>query len=300
MVLQENQSGFDGVDGTIDNDFPGYTGAGFANPADTNGASINWRAYFDASVVKSFTFRYACTNDRTANLVINGVNVAAKVQFPSTGSFSTWEFVTVNCYAGTGAAAVKLQATSAAGLPNLDYLELIGGAPENTPPTLAAIASRTIGVGLTLNITNAANDLDVPAQMLTFSLLTAPASATIHPNSGVLSWRPLVTHANTTNNFSIRVADDGSPSLSATQSFDVTVTNLVKPQISTTVGGGNQLVLQVSGAGGPDYQIQSSTNLVNWSAVFTTNSPPMPFAWTNVSTGLPRNLFRVQAGPPLP
>jgi hypothetical protein len=179
-------------------------------------------------------------------------------------------------------------------------VELIGGGAENASPSLAAIGNRTIGVGQTLNITNSANDSDVPAQTLAFSLLAAPANAMLNTNSGVLSWRPLVTHANTTNNFSVRVSDNGTPSLSATQSFVVTVTNLVTPQIATASGGGNQLVLQVSGASGPDYQIQSSTNLINWSAVFTTNSPPMPFTWTNGNSSLPQNFFRIQAGPPLP
>jgi hypothetical protein len=300
LVIQENNSGFESVDGTIDNNYPGYTGAGFANTADTNGASIYWSTYFDSSVVKSLTFRYASTNDRTANLIVNGVNVASSIQFPSTGSFSVWDYITVYPNIGSGPAEVRLQSTTAAGLPNIDYVELIGGGAENAPPTLAAITNRTIGVGVTLNITNSANDSDLPAQTLTYSLLVAPTNATINTNSGVLTWRPLVTQASTTNNFTVRVADNGSPSLSATQNFVVTVTNLVKPQIAPPTGGGNQLVLQVSGASGPDYQIQSSTNLVNWSAVFTTNSPPMPFVWTNSDTTLPANFFRIQAGPPLP
>jgi hypothetical protein len=299
LVIQENQSGFDHVDGTIDNNFPGFVGAGFANPADTNGASIHWNAYFDASAVKSFTFRYASTNHRSANLIINGVNVATAIQFPATGSFATWDYVTVNAYVAPGAAEVKLQANSAAGLPNIDSLELIGGGPENTPPTLAAIANRMIGAGQTLSLTNSATDLDTPAQVLTFNLLAAPTNAVLNTNSGLLTWRPLVTQAGSVNPFAVKVADNGTPSLSATQSFVVTVTNLLPPQI-TSVSGVGALLLQVNGASGPDYQVQSSTNLTNWSAVFTTNAPPLPFTWTNANNNLPQNFFRVRVGPPLP
>jgi hypothetical protein len=86
--------------------------------------------------------------------------------------------------------------------------------------------------------------------------------------------------------------------MSATQSFVVTVTNLAKPVISSVTPLASQLVLQVNGASGPDYQIQSSTNLINWSAVYTTNAPAMPFAWTNSTTGSPLNFFRILAGPP--
>jgi hypothetical protein len=88
----------------------------------------------------------------------------------------------------------------------------------------------------------------------------------------------------------------------APQRFVVTVSPLVQPQFSpVSLMSGSQLVLQVNGASGPDYQIQASTNLVNWSAVLTTNSPPMPFVWTNnITNDPPVNFFRVLVGPPLP
>jgi hypothetical protein len=168
----------------------------------------------------------------------------------------------------------------------------------NKAPMLAAITNRTIGVGVTLNITNSATDSNVP---LTFSLLTAPTNAAINAGSGVLSWRPIVTQANTTNQFAVSVADSGTPSMSATQSFAVTVAPLARPAVSAMSPVAGQLVLQVSGDNGPDYQIQSSTNLVNWNGVFTTNSPPMPFVWTNnITSGPPMNFFRILVGPPFP
>jgi hypothetical protein len=298
LVIQENHSGFDSVDGSIDSNYSGFTGGGFANTTNTIGASIYWNAYFDSSVVKSFTFRYASTNDGTANLIINGVDVASDILFPSTGLMSVWDFVTVYAHVTPGDSEVRLQSTSGAGLPNLDYIELIGGGATNTPPALAAITHRTLGVGVTLTITNSATDGDVPAQTLTFSLLTSPTNALINTNSGVITWRPLVTQANTTNPFTVIVADSGTPSLSATQSFSATVSPLAKPQISMVALGNSQLALQINGDSGPDYQIQASTNLVNWSAVLTTNSPVMPFVWTNSNMSLPWNFFRIQVGPP--
>jgi hypothetical protein len=178
--------------------------------------------------------------------------------------------------------------------PVLQYVK-----PENTPPTLAAIANRTLGVGMTLSITNSATDGDAPAQTLTFDLLAGPTNAVLNPDNGVLTWRPLVSQANTTNLFTVMVADNGTPSLSATQSFVVTVNPLVRPVISATTLPAGQMVLQVTGASGPDYQIQASTNLVDWSAVFTAEAAPVPFAWTNSNTGLPMTFFRVVVGPPL-
>jgi hypothetical protein len=172
--------------------------------------------------------------------------------------------------------------------------------PANTAPALAAIPDQTIGVGVTMNITNSATDSDVPAQPLTFSLPTAPTNAVLNPSSGVLTWRPLVTQANSTNLFTVIVADNGTPSLSATQSFVVTVSPLVQPALSVPSLSSGQLTLQVNGASGPDYQIQASSNLVDWTAVFTTNAPLVPFFWTSDTTNGPANFFRIQVGPPLP
>ncbi|MGH7979308.1 MAG: carbohydrate-binding protein, partial [Limisphaerales bacterium] len=298
VIVQENSTGFAGVDGAIGNTYSGYTGAGYAVAANTNGAGINWNIYFDSSATKAFTFRYSGTNDGTANLFINGTNAASNILFPSTGMFTNWDYVTVYAYAGPGASSVRLQSANSLGLPYIDYVEITGGGAGTNLPVLAAIANQTIGVGMTLNITNTATDSDVAVKSLTYSLPTAPTNATLNANSGVLTWRPLVTQANTANLFTVKVAESGAPMKNATQSFTVTVTNLAPPQFSNVSAANGQLVLQVNGANGPDYQIQSSTNLVNWSAVFTANSPDMPFIWTNDTTGLPVNFFRIQAGPP--
>lgn len=171
--------------------------------------------------------------------------------------------------------------------------------PWNTAPALAAISDQTLGAGQTLNISIAATDGDVPAQTLTYALVTAPTNAAVNASSGVLTWRPLVTQANATNLFIVRVADNGTPSMSATQSFVAIVSPLVPPQFSTAWLAGSQFVVQVSGASGPDYQIQASTNLLDWGVVFTANAPPMPFVWTTgITNGPPRNFFRILAGPP--
>jgi hypothetical protein len=177
---------------------------------------------------------------------------------------------------------------------------LIGTAAANTSPTLAAISNRTIGAGITLNITNSATDIDSPAQTLAYSLPTRPVNASINASNGVIVWRPDVTQANAIYPFSVVVTDNGTPSLSATQNFSVTVTALQQPAISSLSAGVGKLAFQVNGDSGPDYQIQSSTNLTHWIAVFTTNSPPLPFSWTNSDFSSPAKFFRAKAGPPFP
>jgi hypothetical protein len=91
----------------------------------------------------------------------------------------------------------------------------------NLPPTLAAISNRTTAVGLTLTVATVASDPD--GDSLTFSLgAGAATNATINPTNGVFTWTPLPSQLGS-NFFRVIVTDSGSPSLSATQSFSVTV-----------------------------------------------------------------------------
>jgi len=178
---------------------------------------------------------------------------------------------------------------------------LIPPAPTNTPPVLASIGNQTVNVGQTVAFTASVTDTDQPPQTLTFNLLTSPGNAALNTNSGAFSWRPLVTQAGTTNAFTLKVADNGSPSLSATQSFTVTVNPLAQPGLSS-IGLSNGLIgFQVSGDIGPDYAVQGSTNLADWITLFVTNSPAMPFLWTDTNTAtLPAQFYRIKAGSPLP
>jgi hypothetical protein len=172
--------------------------------------------------------------------------------------------------------------------------------PVNTLPTLVPIANQTVNVGQTVAFTASATDTDQPPQTLTFSLLSGIGSATLNANTGAFAWRPAVTNANTTNSFALKVADNGSPILSATQSFTITVNPLPQPTVTSIVLNNGQMGFQVSGHAGPDYAMQVSLNLLNWSTLFITNSPAMPFTWTDTNAAtLPSRFYRIKVGPPL-
>jgi lysophospholipase L1-like esterase len=170
----------------------------------------------------------------------------------------------------------------------------------NPPPVLAAISNQTVNVGQPVAFTASATDTDQPPQTLTFALLAGATNATLNTNSGAFSFRPLVTQADTTNNFTLQVSDKGTPSLSATQSFSVAVNPLSAPGMSSISFAGGQPTFIVSGQSGPDYAIEASTNLAQWSSVFITNSPVLPFTWTDTVTNSPQRFYRIKLGPPLP
>jgi len=112
----------------------------------------------------------------------------------------------------------------------------------NSPPTLAALSNRKINEGQTLTFLALANDGDIPAQTLTFRLgANAPAGAGIDPVTGLFSWRPSNLQGGTNYPISVIAADNGVPSLSATQTFLVTVRDIVA-DLSLQVGNTNLYV----------------------------------------------------------
>jgi hypothetical protein len=100
----------------------------------------------------------------------------------------------------------------------------------NTAPELAPIEDQTVNLGRTLTVPVEAADAEVPPQTLTFSLLPGgPAGAAVDPASGVFTWTPTEANGVGTYLVRVRVSDNGSPSLSATQSFSVLVLDAKPP-----------------------------------------------------------------------
>jgi len=91
----------------------------------------------------------------------------------------------------------------------------------NVAPVLVAITNRTVTAGDTVSLTATATDSDLPPNNLTFSIANGPAAASITPG-GAFTWATTTQDVGTVS-IGIRVTDDGTPSLSATQFFSVTV-----------------------------------------------------------------------------
>src|SRR5437667_8084512 len=92
----------------------------------------------------------------------------------------------------------------------------------NSAPVLPTQTDRTIAELTTLTVTNTASDGDLPANVLSYQLVSPPAGASIS-SSGVISWTPTEAQGPSTATLTTIVSDDGTPSRSATNSFTVTV-----------------------------------------------------------------------------
>ena len=167
----------------------------------------------------------------------------------------------------------------------------------NTPPTIASMPNQTVNAGVTLTLTNTASDSDLPAQTLAFSAAnTFPTGATVNSANGVFKWRPLVSQAGTASTIRVQVTDNGTPNLSATNSFLVTVNPITAPTMGPVSDSGNQVQVTVNGPQGPDYTVLTSTNLTAWSVLYTTNSPSLPFVIMDSNTA-PKKFYEIQIGP---
>ncbi len=116
----------------------------------------------------------------------------------------------------TNPAAVNAQSLSAT-----NSFSVVVAAIHNGP-ALSTQATRTVDELTMLVVTNAATDGDIPALALSYHLENSPTNATIDTN-GVIRWTPDEACGPATNIIQAVVSDDGSPSLSATNTITVVI-----------------------------------------------------------------------------
>src|SRR5439155_816059 len=84
--------------------------------------------------------------------------------------------------------------------------------------------------------TASATDTDVPGQTLSFSLVGAPSGAGIDAATGVFTWTPSEAQGPGSFSFTVRVTDDGSPSLYDEKFITVTVNEVNLAPVLTALG----------------------------------------------------------------
>ncbi len=119
--------------GTIDSDHTGFSGTGFCNTTNAVGASVEWTVNAASAGTATLTFRYAngSTTSRPMTLTVNGA-AAGTLDFPGTGSWDTWANATVTAPVNAGSNTIRVTATTSAGGPNLDYLDVAAAKPAGT------------------------------------------------------------------------------------------------------------------------------------------------------------------------
>jgi CotH kinase protein/Lamin Tail Domain/Putative Ig domain/PA14 domain len=172
-------------------------------------------------------------------------------------------------------------------------------AEANQAPQLAPVSDVSLLAGRTLNITNTAADSDLPAQTLTFELVSAPAGMTLDPATGLLTWRPLIAQSGTTNTVTVRVVDNTPSSLTDTKAFSAIVLKPAVPVLTVPALSNGWFSFWVTGDQGPDYVLERSSALTpgSWLPLSTNLSPLPPFIWSVLETNGTRNFYRARLAP---
>ncbi|MEV0233600.1 cellulase family glycosylhydrolase [Nonomuraea sp. NPDC050786] len=111
--------------GTIDSNWSGYSGTGFCNGDNTVGAYAQFSVNASAAGTATLRVQFANggTTARPASLIVNGSTVQTP-SFEGTGAWSTWVAKTLTVTLNAGGNTIRLNPTTAGGLPNIDYLEV--------------------------------------------------------------------------------------------------------------------------------------------------------------------------------
>ena len=124
------------------------------------------------------------------------------------------------------------------GDPNLDDFEVINITVRevNQAPVLAAIGNKSVDEGSPLTFTAAATDPNLPANNLSFSLDFGAVGATINPSTGEFSWTPSGGTSPGDHTVTVRVTDDGVPSLDDFETITITVKDVNLPPLLAVIG----------------------------------------------------------------
>lgn len=168
--------------------------------------------------------------------------------------------------------------------------------PPNVAPTIQPISNKTIKAGDTLKVQAVATDSNVPAQKLTYSLTAAPADAMINPTTGEITW--VGKESATPASFQVKVTDNGTPALSASASFQVTVNPktfntapVFQPISNQSVVEGDLLVVQAK-AIDSDVPAQKLTYSFLVAPVEATINPQTgEIKWTAAFNGVPGEVY---------
>ncbi|MBE7503058.1 MAG: immunoglobulin domain-containing protein [Verrucomicrobiales bacterium] len=126
---------------------------------------------------------------------------------------------------GPGAYLFRVQLTDSGNPPLSDSTSFSVIVKEvNLPPIMGPSVTYGVDEGSSVSFHVEASDPDLPPQSLTYTLLSSPSGAVrIDSATGVVTWATTEADGPSTNRLMVRVTDDGTPRLSATNEMLVIV-----------------------------------------------------------------------------
>src|SRR6266540_1815293 len=112
--------------GTVDTNHLNYSGTGFVNGDNAVGNYLQCTVSAASAGTATFGIRYAngSTTSRPADISVNGTVTAAAAAFDPMANWDTWATKTVTATVNAGSNTIRISATTSAGNPNLDYIDV--------------------------------------------------------------------------------------------------------------------------------------------------------------------------------
>jgi len=234
------------IDGDfIDDGFGGYPDTGFGRQGATDGDTYLLmgfngvpKVYRSAPVITSPNTAIISENSQTVH-VLSATDAAFTFSVAGSGAdnglfeianLNELRFITAPDFENPTAAGggniyvVSIQADDGNGSTADQTITVTVDPVNEYVPVLGAIGNRAIDQGMELTFSTTASDDDLPANGLAFSLDTgAPTGATIDSTTGVFNWTPTEGDGSGTFNVTVRVTDNGTPSLADFETITITV-----------------------------------------------------------------------------
>ena len=225
-----------------------------------------------------------------ANALVELVGLGLTTTTDGTGAFSF-----NNVALALGANTFTARATDTAGNQRSETRTITRVAAGNSAPVLNLIGNQTIAEETQLTFTATATDADLPAQALTFSLVNAPAGATINATTGVFAWTPTEAQGLGVYLFDVVVSDGA---LTDSETITVTVNEVNLAPVLTAIGNQTVDELQTltftASAIDSDLPVNNLTFiLVNAPAGAAIHATTGVFTWTPVEGQGPNSTFDV-------
>jgi hypothetical protein len=195
--------------GSIETEWPGYSGSGFCDTENEEGAHVQFSVNAPASGTATLTVRFAngTSSARPADVLVNGSR-AASVSFEGTGDWDAWATKTLTVQLAEGANTIRFDPTGSQGMPNVDYLDVEtsgggddgggddgggddgggddGGGDDGNPPTSDALYVAPDGSA-------GADGTESDPTTLTSAIDRIEPGGTIHMRGGTYSFSDTVT-----------------------------------------------------------------------------------------------------------
>jgi chitinase len=245
--------------GTIDSNWPGFSGTGFCNATNAVGSFAEWTVNAANAGTATLNIRYAngTTTNRPADIIVNGTTVAAASAFNGTGAWSTWATKTLTAQVNAGSNKIRVSATTVNGPANLDFLDFEVAAPptftdyqaENCTISQGLVESNHLGFTGT-GFVNYDNVVGSYVECVISAASAGNATLTFRYSNGTTANRPMSIGGQTVN-FPPTANWDTWADVNVTMNLSAG-TNLVRATATLATGGPNLDRIRANVAGPPD------------------------------------------------